>query len=144
MGVSLFLLQQFAGINAIVYFSSAVFTEAGIANATIASAAVGLMNILGTVVAGSFMDKAGRKQLLSGSFFGMGTAMLMLAASMTIPALKVLSGPIALVGTLGYILAFALGCGPVPALLASEVFPMKVRSRIPPSGGSVVYFIVVW
>ena len=40
--MTLFLLQQFAGINAIVYYSSAVFTQAGVANATVASAAVGL------------------------------------------------------------------------------------------------------
>lgn len=79
LGVTLFLLQQFAGINAIVYYSSAVFTQAGVANATVASAAVGLVNILGTVVAGSLVDRAGRKQLLSGSMAGMGTFMLLLA-----------------------------------------------------------------
>jgi len=73
------------------------------------------------------MDRAGRKQLLSGSFLAMGAFMVLLAASMTVPALAPLSGTIALVGTLGYILAFALGCGPVPALLSSEIFPTAVR-----------------
>jgi len=127
LGVTLFLLQQFAGINAIVYYSSAVFTQAGVANATVASAAVGLVNILGTVVAGSLVDRAGRKQLLSGSMAGMGTFMLLLAASMSVPALQSMAGTLSLVGTLGYILAFALGCGPIPALLSSEVFPVQVR-----------------
>jgi MFS family permease len=58
---SLFLFQQFSGINAIVYFSSSVFKDAGVGSETLASAAVGLVNVLGTVVAASLMDKAGRK-----------------------------------------------------------------------------------
>jgi hypothetical protein len=61
VGVGLFLLQQLAGINGIVYFSSAVFARAGIASGALASAAVGLVNVLGTVAAASLMDRAGRK-----------------------------------------------------------------------------------
>lgn len=58
---SLFLFQQFSGINAIVYFSSKVFRDAGVGSETLASAAVGVVNVVGTLVAGSLMDKAGRK-----------------------------------------------------------------------------------
>jgi MFS family permease len=58
---SLFLFQQFSGINAIVYFSSSVFKDAGVGSETLASAAVGLVNVLGTLLAASLMDKAGRK-----------------------------------------------------------------------------------
>ncbi|CAG9466782.1 unnamed protein product [Pedinophyceae sp. YPF-701] len=127
IGGMLFLIQQFGGINAIVYFSSAVFSKAGVASATAASAAVGLVNVLGTVVAGGLMDKAGRVQLLSGSLLGMSACMILQALSMQVPALAPLAAPIALVGTLGYVLAFALGAGPCPALLSSEIFPARVR-----------------
>ena len=58
---ALFLIQQGSGINAIVYFSTAVFRDAGVGSETLASAAVGLVNVLGTVVAASLMDRAGRK-----------------------------------------------------------------------------------
>ena len=44
---------------------------------------------------------------------------------MSVPALQSMAGTLSLVGTLGYILAFALGCGPIPALLSSEVFPVQ-------------------
>eukprot|EP00798_Chlamydomonas_sp_ICE-L_P011127 gene11127-18747_t len=40
------VFKQFAGINAIVYFSTAVFKQAGVASGTLASAAVGATNIL--------------------------------------------------------------------------------------------------
>ena len=49
----------------------------------LASAVVGTINVLGTVVAASLMDKFGRKQLLSTSFSGMGLAMLAMSAGMS-------------------------------------------------------------
>ena len=36
----------------------------------LASAAVGATNVLGTLVAASLMERAGRKQLMAGSFMG--------------------------------------------------------------------------
>lgn len=56
----LFVIQQFSGINAIVYFSSSVFREAGLQSEALASAAVGVINVLGSLVAASLMDKQGR------------------------------------------------------------------------------------
>lgn len=129
IGVILFILQQFSGINAIVYFSSSVFAKAGVTSGALASAAVGVVNVLGTIVAGGLMDKAGRKQLLTISFAGMGLAMLTMALGLALPGLATYSGPIALVGTLAYILAFAFGAGPVPGLLVPEITAAKVRGR---------------
>jgi MFS family permease len=92
---------------------------------------VGLVNVLGTVVAGSFMDKAGRKQLLTLSFALMGASMLTMSLGLAWPAFASLAGPIALVGTLTYILGFALGAGPVPGLLVPEITPAKLRGTVP-------------
>ena len=75
-GCALFALQQFAGINAIVYFSSSVFAKAGITNGAAASAAVGAVNVAGSALAAALMDKAGRLTLLTASFGGMAAAML--------------------------------------------------------------------
>jgi hypothetical protein len=47
--MSLFLFQQFAGINAVVYFSTNVFRSAGIASDVAASALVGAANVIGTI-----------------------------------------------------------------------------------------------
>lgn len=83
--------------------------------------------MLGTVVAGSLMDKAGRKQLLTLSFVLMGISMLSMSAGLALPAFAAIAGPIALVGTLTYILGFALGAGPVPGLLVPEITPAPLR-----------------
>ena len=129
VGCALFLFQQLSGINAIIYFSSSVFAKAGVANGALASAVVGLANVLGTALAAVLMDRAGRVQLLTASFGGMACAMLAMAAGLGIPSLSGFAGPIALAGTLAYIVSFALGAGPVPGLLVPEIAPAALRGR---------------
>lgn len=48
IGAALFAFQQFAGINAIFYFSSTVFRKAGMTSDVAASVLVGVVNLLGT------------------------------------------------------------------------------------------------
>nr|CAB3472334.1 unnamed protein product [Digitaria exilis] len=99
VGAALFLFQQLAGINAVVYYSTSVFRSAGIASDVAASALVGAANVFGTMIASSLMDKQGRKSLLITSFSGMGASMLLLALSFTWKALAPYSGTLAVVGT---------------------------------------------
>lgn len=128
-GCMLFLFQQFAGINAIVYFSSSVFRQAGITSDALASAAVGATNVLGTVVAASFIERTGRVTLIANSFMGQAVAMAAMALAFSLESLKPYAGPIAFGGTLFYILSFALGAGPVPALIIPEMNGARVRGR---------------
>ena len=70
------------------------------------------------------------RKLFSGSLIGQGVCMLALAAGFAIPALKGISGAIALVFTIGYVGAFAFGTGPIPALFSSELFADGVRGAL--------------
>lgn len=101
--------------------------QAGITNAALASAAVQMTNVLMTVVAASLMDRAGRKQLLTLSFSGMGLSMLAMAAGLGLKQLSGLSSTVAIVGTVAYVVSFALGAGPVPGLLVPEITPARLR-----------------
>lgn len=47
VGAALFLFQQLAGINAVVYYSTSVFRSAGIESDVAASALVGASNVVG-------------------------------------------------------------------------------------------------
>lgn len=85
IGSALFALQQFAGINGVLYFSSLTFRDAGITNSVAASAAVGLANLIGAVVALSLMDNQGRRKLLMGSYAGMAFSMALLVAALEMP-----------------------------------------------------------
>lgn len=129
VGAALFLFQQLAGINAVVYYSTAVFRSAGIASDVAASALVGASNVLGTAVASSLMDKQGRKSLLIISFTGMAASMLLLSLSLSWKVLAPFSGTLAVLGTVLYVLSFSLGAGPVPALLLPEIFASRIRAK---------------
>ncbi|PHU27195.1 Plastidic glucose transporter 4 [Capsicum chinense] len=129
IGAAMFLFQQLAGINAVVYYSTAVFRSAGITSDVAASALVGSANVFGTVVASSLMDKQGRKSLLLISFSGMAASMMLLSLSFTWKVLAPYSGTLAVLGTVLYVLSFSLGAGPVPALLLPEIFASRIRAK---------------
>ncbi|MED6146749.1 hypothetical protein PIB30_037655 [Stylosanthes scabra] len=128
IGSTLFALQQLSGINAVFYFSSTVFESFGVPS-DLANTSVGVCNLLGSIVAMILMDKLGRKVLLMGSFLGMGVAMglQVLAAS----SFAAGSGAMYLSvgGMLMFVLSFALGAGPVPCLVMSEMLPGKIRAK---------------
>ncbi|KAJ6833145.1 plastidic glucose transporter 4 [Iris pallida] len=129
VGAALFLFQQLAGINAVVYYSTSVFRSAGIASDVAASALVGASNVFGTTIASSLMDKQGRKSLLITSFTGMAASMFLLSLSFTWKVLAPYSGTLAVLGTVLYVLSFSLGAGPVPALLLPEIFASRIRAK---------------
>jgi Sugar (and other) transporter len=70
------------------------------------------------------------RQLLTFSLVGQGLCMLVLAAGFTLKSLASSSGPIALAFTILYVLAFALGSGPVPGLLCAELLPTSIRGAL--------------
>lgn len=127
IGIILFAFQQFAGVNALVYFSSDVFRQAGVQSAALASVAVGATNVVGTLIAGALIEKQGRCTLLVNSYLGQALAMFLMAAGLGIEALKPFSGTIAVSCTLFYILSFALGAGPVTATIIPELNPAATR-----------------
>jgi len=129
LAVGLFVVQQFSGVNAVVFFSNSVFRSAGVASDTLASAAVGLVNVLATSAAAPSLDARGRRPLLLLSFLGMAASMGALAAALSLPALAPLAVPLSVGGTLAYIAAFAAGVGPVPSLLVAELFPPALRGK---------------
>ncbi|XP_055804047.1 plastidic glucose transporter 4 [Solanum dulcamara] len=129
IGAAMFLLQQLAGINAVVYYSTAVFRSAGISSDVAASALVGAANVFGTTVASSLMDKQGRKSLLLISYTGMAASMMLLSLSFTWKVLTPYSGTLSVLGTVLYVLSFSLGAGPVPALLLPEIFASRIRAK---------------
>ncbi|MBI5380349.1 MAG: sugar porter family MFS transporter [Opitutae bacterium] len=127
VAIVLMAVSQFCGINAIMYYSTKIFTTAGIGvkDAFMSSVIVGLVNFLFTFVAVAFVDRAGRRALL---LIGLGIQVLALAAvgGMFLAGVK---GLLLLVAILGFIAAFAMALGPIPWILCSEIFPTKVRGR---------------
>ncbi|KAJ8755804.1 hypothetical protein K2173_024349 [Erythroxylum novogranatense] len=127
-GSALFALQQLSGINAVFYFSSAVFKRTGVPSAS-ANICVGLCNFLGSIVALILMDKLGRKLLLVGSFLGMAVSMGLQSISATSYVSGFAESYLSIGGMLLFVLTFSLGAGPVPSLLLSEILPSRIKAK---------------
>ncbi|KMT03292.1 hypothetical protein BVRB_8g198330 [Beta vulgaris subsp. vulgaris] len=129
VGGSLFLLQQFAGINGVLYFSSLTFQDVGITSAALASLYVGLTNFAGALSALFLIDKQGRRKLLIGSYLGMAVSMFLIAYGISFPDEDV-SHNLSILGTLGYIYSFAIGAGPVTGIIIPELSSSRMRGKI--------------
>ncbi|XP_077214734.1 major facilitator superfamily protein isoform X2 [Tasmannia lanceolata] len=130
IGGALFVLQQFSGINGVLYFSSLTFHDVGIASSALASLFVGISNGAGSLFALYLMDKQGRKRLLIGSYFGMAISMFMVVFATTFPADEDLTYALSVLGTLMYIFAFAIGAGPVTGIVIPELSSARTRGKI--------------
>ncbi|CAG09665.1 unnamed protein product, partial [Tetraodon nigroviridis] len=136
IGAMLMVFQQMTGINDIMFYAENIFEQAHFTNSDLASVLVGLIQVIFTGVAAIIMDKAGRKVLLiiSGIAMTISTAafgiyfyiMSVYHSSHTTATLPDLSWlPLASMAV--YIAGFALGWGPIPWLVMSEIFPVKAR-----------------
>ncbi|XP_010252539.1 PREDICTED: probable plastidic glucose transporter 1 isoform X2 [Nelumbo nucifera] len=130
IGGALFLLQQFAGINGVLYFSSLTFQDVGITSGALASLYVGFTNFAGALFASYLIGKQGRQKLLIGSYLGMAASMLLIIFGISYPLDEPLSHDLSILGTLMYIFCFALGAGPVTGLIIPELSSTRTRGKI--------------
>ncbi|OMO92311.1 Sugar/inositol transporter [Corchorus capsularis] len=130
IGGALFVLQQFAGINGVLYFSSLTFKDVGISSGALASSFVGLTNFAGALCASYFIDRQGRKKLLIGSYLGMAVSMFVIVFAINFPLDEDLSHNLSILGTLMYIFTFAIGAGPVTGLIIPELSSNRTRGKI--------------
>lgn len=125
IAVLLMAFSQFSGINAIMYYSTEIFTTAhiGVKDSFAASTIIGLVNLLFTFVAIAFVDKAGRRPLLliglTAQVVALGCAGWMFHTGA--------QGIGLLIAIVAFIAAFAMALGPIPWILCSEIFPMRIR-----------------
>ncbi|EPY83342.1 GTPase activating Rap/RanGAP domain-like 3 isoform 1 [Camelus ferus] len=148
IGISLMAFQQLSGINAVMFYAESIFQEAKFKDSSLASVVVGVIQVLFTAIAALVMDRAGRRLLLAlsgvvmvfstsafGAYFKLTqdgpsnsshvelwtpVSMEPTNASMGLAWLAV--GSMCL-----FIAGFAVGWGPIPWLLMSEIFPLHVK-----------------
>nr|XP_057925504.1 solute carrier family 2, facilitated glucose transporter member 8 [Doryrhamphus excisus] len=137
IGVLLMVFQQMTGINAIMFYAQNIFERAHFKESDLASVIVGLIQVVFTAVAALVMDKAGRKVLLviSGVAMAISTAAfgVYFYLMSRVRAGSAAEDPhadlawLALASISVFIAGFALGWGPIPWLVMSEIFPVKAR-----------------
>ena len=131
VGIGIMFAQICTGINTIIYYAPTIFKIAGFdsnANAIYATAGIGLINFLMTIIAIFFTDKLGRKPLLYVGLTGVMLSLLGLGCAFHFASILGASLKWVAVGSLAfYIICFAFSLGPVGWIIVSEVFPLKIR-----------------
>lgn len=108
--------QQMTGINAIMMYGVDLLSGLLSSNSALLSIGVAALNLMVTILVAPLPDKLGRKPCLMSSIAGMGTSSLLMAFAMSngIAWLSVIA-------VLLFVASFALGLGPVPFMLATEL-----------------------
>ena len=127
-GVGLSIFQQITGINTVIYYAPTIFQYAHFASvqtAILATAGVGVVNVLLTVVALLLLDRWGRRPLLFLGLIGMFVSLGALGLYFEYPHAF---GPwLPIVSLMLYVGSFAISLGPIAWLLISEIYPLKIR-----------------
>lgn len=127
IGSILSILQQFTGINAVLYYGADIFEKAlgfGKDDILLQQVLLAFINLVFTFIAMATVDKFGRKPLIYIGSLGMIIGFLLLGITLQQQSIGFLS----LLGVLIFIGAFAMSMGPVVWVLLSEMFPNKIRS----------------
>ena len=141
IAVGIMFIQQFVGINTVMYYSPKIFQMAGFDGSVAAigaSIGVGIINVVATLLSVYFVDRIGRRRLFFIGMAGMVISLSLLAGSFIMDFGE--AGKFVTVGfTLLYVTFYAVSVGPLGWLIISEVFPQKLRGK-----GSSIGSLSVW
>ncbi|PWZ23014.1 Monosaccharide-sensing protein 3 [Zea mays] len=139
VGVGIQILQQFAGINGVLYYTPQILEQAGVAvilskfGLSSASASI-LISSLTTLLmlpcigfAMLLMDLSGRRFLLLGTIPILIASLVILVVSNLIDLGTLAHALLSTVSVIVYFCCFVMGFGPIPNILCAEIFPTRVR-----------------
>ena len=133
LSMGLMLLQQFCGINSVIYFTVFIFDKAGSSiDKNLSTIIVGIVQLVATLGSMFLVDRAGRRILLFVSGFGMAISLAALGAFFYMLELygeevQESLGWLPLASLLLFIISFSSGYANVPYLIMGEIFPSKYR-----------------
>ena len=130
LGMLLQVMQQFTGMNVVMYYAPRIFGMAGYADPVAqmwGTVIVGLTNVLATFIAIAFVDRWGRKPILYIGFLvmalGMGTLGTLLHLGLNSQGEQVFAMAMLLL----FIAGFAMSAGPLIWVVCSEIQPLRGR-----------------
>lgn len=140
IGIVMHLSQQLGGINAVLYYSATIFTDAGLEEDVARKAVIGVgsMLFIMALVSIPLMDRLGRRTL---QLWGLG-AMTVFSILMTVSFLTTSDTMriFAVLFTFLYVGSFGIGPSSIPWMILSELFGQGARSSAVSIGALVNWF----
>lgn len=139
VGVGIQILQQFSGINGVLYYTPQILEQAGVgvllaslglsseSASLLISGLTTLLMLPSIGLAMRLMDVAGRRWLLLSTLPVLITTLIMLVLGNVLNFGSEMHAIISTVSVIVYFCTFVMGFGPIPNILCSEIFPTRVR-----------------
>ncbi|XP_069506687.1 solute carrier family 2, facilitated glucose transporter member 1-like [Ambystoma mexicanum] len=119
--------SQLSGYNALINYSTKLFTLAKVASPTYTTMGVGVINIVFTIIAVFLVENAGRRTLLLIGFFALAVCDIVLTVSIaTLSELRWMSH-ILVLAVFVFVAFFEIGPGPIAWYITAELFGQSAR-----------------
>ncbi|KAJ4488312.1 general substrate transporter [Lentinula aciculospora] len=127
--------QQFSGINAVLYYSTDILSQALPELGKYVSLGITIVNVIMTFPPIFLIEKLGRKSLLFISVVGAIISLTILGVALNFAGAAASTGPtawttVSSVFIVFFVMSFATGLGPVPFVMISEVAPFYAVSAL--------------
>ncbi|KAI4350202.1 hypothetical protein L6164_004676 [Bauhinia variegata] len=139
VGVGIQILQQFSGINGVLYYTPQILEQAGVgfllsnlglgssSASFLISAVTTLLMLPCIAVAMRLMDISGRRALLLSTIPVLVVALVILVLGSLVDLGSTVNASISTISVVVYFCCFVMGFGPIPNILCAEIFPTRVR-----------------
>ncbi|KAG5081846.1 hypothetical protein AAZX31_02G293100 [Glycine max] len=139
VGVGIQILQQFSGINGVLYYTPQILEQAGVgyllsnlglgstSASFLISSVTTLLMLPCIAVAMRLMDISGRRTLLLTTIPVLIVSLLILVIGSLVELDSTINAFISTSSVIVYFCCFVMGFGPIPNILCSEIFPTRVR-----------------
>ncbi|XP_052750009.1 facilitated trehalose transporter Tret1-2 homolog isoform X2 [Galleria mellonella] len=146
---ALMLFQQLSGINAVIFNSSAIFASAGASiSSAISSIIIGVIQVVATFISSLVVDKLGRRILL------LLSALVMCLCSTALGVFFFLQDQhgadssivqsmswLPLLSLSLFIIAFSLGFGPIPWMMAGDLCMIDIKAFVGSTAGTLNWLL---
>ncbi|XP_059624638.1 monosaccharide-sensing protein 2-like [Cornus florida] len=139
VGIGIQILQQFSGINGVLYYTPQILEQAGVGillsnigigsdSASLLISAITTLLMLPSIgIAMKLMDIAGRRSLLLTTLPVLILSLIVLVVGNIVNMSSIVHAVISTISVVLYFCFFVMGFGPIPNILCSEIFPTRVR-----------------
>ncbi|XP_027626899.1 solute carrier family 2, facilitated glucose transporter member 3 [Tupaia chinensis] len=127
ISIVLQLSQQFSGINAVFYYSTGIFSDAGVEEPIYATIGAGVVNTIFTVVSVFLVERAGRRTLHLIGLGGMAFCSVLMTMSLLLKDDYDWMKFVCILAILVFVAFFEIGPGPIPWFIVAELFSQGPR-----------------
>ena len=127
ISAALLFLQQFSGINAILFNAADIFSKAGLSDPKLASSPVGIVELAGNIMVFFLVDRYGRRILLWTNALGMAASLIALGVYFQIYEITPGISWLSILSSVLFSFFFSFAWGPVPWIVMAEIIPLRAR-----------------